>query len=239
MIVRIVIVLLVFALSLVGFVVATPFLAKNLSLEDLLPVGVASDITSQGYSLESVYYLKEHDLYTSLGWLFLVVAASASVTLIIFGQTVGKFEKVVLICAPLSIAIPISAVNYAHGDAFSTRSMQAIINLPIIFLSAVAALNLSKLTFKSEQAAVARQVILALVVMQGICIPAIYSLLWWLNFQNAISRSATKDLAPGWISAVSGLIAICFSIYKHFEDVKTKKKGDGTAREWQPFRPRR
>lgn len=204
----------------------------------ILPIGLMSELEAMGYRKDSIYYLKDHDVYTSLGWIALCVALASILTLILFHQWVPRIQKLVLVGGPLFLAIPLSAANYVSGDIFSSRSVQAVMNLPIVFLSAVAVWELAKVPTVSPAANIARLFALAMVVMQGISIPALYSILWWLNFQGGISLAATRDLSPGWISAAAGAVGLAFSVYKHLDDKRSKADGANKAKDWKPLRPR-
>ena len=136
----------------------------------------------------------------------------------------------------LLVLIPLSAANYAFGDAFSTRSVQALVNIPLAILGVLALFAIYDFELSSRTANVLRVFAAAFIAMQAVFIPLLYSLLWWLNFQNAISVAATSDLAPGWISAFAGLAGLVFGVFKYMQAQKSEDN-KAQRRIWLPGDP--
>ena len=218
---------LIFWSMWVGYVVVRPF----------IPIGVSGTITGMGYSQNSVFYLKDHDIYTSLGFVILSLAGGLASAMLVWNGSVPKKIGLVLMTLSLLVLLPMSAANYAGGDAFSTRSVQAIVNLPMVFFGVMATLSLYDLRLSSRMASILRLFAATFIVMQGILIPLFYSTLWWLNFQNAIALAATRELTPGWISALSGLAGFVFGICKF---LKEERVVDNAPKQtlWMPGDPK-
>ncbi len=185
-----------------------------------VPSGLASSIEGMSYSRESVFYKKDHDIYTSLGFVLLSLSGGLTASLLIWNGSVPKKISLALVVVSLMVLLPLSAANYEHNDAFSTRAVQALINIPLAVLGTVAVISLYDFHLVSRTANILRIFAAAFIIMQGILIPIIYSTLWWLNFQNAISLAATRDFTPGWISAISGLAGFAFGLFKFFNEEK-------------------
>jgi pimeloyl-ACP methyl ester carboxylesterase len=199
----------------------------------LLPIGLQSELSEMGFS-DSIYYLKDHDIYISLGWLLLGLSGGAAATLAAWDKSPPRISKLILIFTSLGSLIPLSVANYASFDLFGSRSAQAVMNIPIIFLGILAVYALYDIKAQSRSAEAVRTIATTFIVMQAIMVPALYSILWWLNFQNAISLAATRDLSPGWISALSGVFGFLFAVYKFFLYEKPEEVKEEQPKIWLP-----
>lgn len=220
----------------VGLVIWSAWVGYG-AVRSFIPTGVASSITGSGYPESSVFYLKDHDIYTSFGFVILSFAGGLAAALLVWNGSVPKKVSLAMIALSLLILLPLSAANYASEDAFSTRSIQALINIPMAFFGVIAVLSIYDFRLKSRVASILRLFAAAFIVMQGILIPLFYSTLWWLNFQNAISLAATRDIAPGWISALSGLAGFAFGIFKYLKEEK-ESVDEPERKLWLPGDPK-
>jgi hypothetical protein len=55
------------------------------------------------------------------------------------------------------------------------------------------------------------------IVFQAVLVPAVYAVLWLLNWQKAIELAHTRDLTPGWISLVATLGSLAVSTFRYYQ----------------------
>jgi hypothetical protein len=108
-----------------------------------------------------------------------------------------------------------SASNFAFGDALLNRKAQAFIDLILVTLGMIVLIELLKISPLSTRGVVLRAVIVFMVVLQAIALPGIYGLLWLLNWENAITTGQSKNLNPGWISAVAGCLSAFVAVLNY------------------------
>lgn len=112
----------------------------------------------------------------------------------------------------LAVALPLTLLNYEQGDILVSRMKQALVDVVIVFLSAVCALNLAAIKPASIPARVLQILTLFFIAFQGIFVPAIFAILWSLNWQRAISLADSRSFTPGWVSAAAAIGSLAMSI---------------------------
>lgn len=118
----------------------------------------------------------------------------------------------------LLVAIPLSLSNYWSFDQFVRRDVQALLNLVIAFCAIICLTHLHSAKPSSIATAVLRGFITFFIVMQAVLIPILYSVLWFLNWQKAISLSNTQNFSPGWVSGITSILALMFSIFQFWKN---------------------
>lgn len=197
------------------------------------PMDTIGGLLEQGYREADIYYLKDNDAFATVGFLILALAGGLTTATLILNGKIDQKMRVVLVYSALFVLVPLSAANFHSQDLFSSRSVQAAMNIPMILLGIFAIIYMFDLKLESREAQVLRIFALAIIVMQAVCLPAIYTVLWWLNYQNAISLSATEAFSPGWISSLSGVLGLVFGVYKFSRETSEKQKPK-KPRVWLP-----
>lgn len=188
------------------------------------PMDTVGGLVEQGYNESDIYYLKDNDALATIGFLVLAFAGGLVATILTLATKMKLRSRLAIVLVGLLLLVPLSAANFHSQDLFSSRSVQATINVPMILLGIFSLFYLYDLDLRTRETQILRVLVSAIIVMQAVCLPAIYTVLWWLNFQNAISLSATRDFSPGWISSISGVLGLAFGVYKFLRERSESKK---------------
>lgn len=180
-------------------------------------------------------YKRFGDVYTNFAVLGLSLAAGSAFALLAWPGTNAPWRVQAIFWILLALTLPLSVLNYWGRDSFVSRGTQALVDLVLVLLSTVAALNLARVAARETATVALRGIALFFIVFQGALIPALYATLWLLNWQSAISKADSDSFAPGWISAVCAVGSLCVSGAQY---VLAKKKQETESSAHRPFRPR-
>jgi hypothetical protein len=198
-------------IAITGCFIAWAFFSSNEAAHFLsFKTGLAS-----AFEDGDAVYKKFGDLYSSLSVFGLALAAGLSYALLVWERRPPQIRIQVVYWLLLLLVMPLSVLNYWSADTFVSRSQQVPFNVVMVFLSSVCSWHLTKIPSTSPAGLVLKSMTLFFVVFQGILIPAIYSLLWWLNWEKAISLADSRSLTPGWISTASSIGALAVSIAQY------------------------
>jgi hypothetical protein len=127
----------------------------------------------------------------------------------------------------LVVLMSMSTANFAYGDMLLNRKAQALIDLTLVVLGSIVLLIFSQIRPASITGAVLRGLIVFLIALEGVVLPGLFGLLWLLNWQQVISAGASRDLNPGWISAVAAILSAGIAFLNYRNSQKTlQKSGD-------------
>lgn len=179
-----------------------------------VPIGVLESDLPPG---DAVYRKHIGDLYTALSVAGLALCAGLSFALMVWDFGTRSWMGQAVFWVLLALAMPMAVLNYWGGDAFVSRTAQAGLNLVLMLLSIVCALQLFRVQTSTIAAEVLKGMALFFLLFQGAFLAAIYTVLWWLNWQGAISKAATESWSPGWITVVSAAASLFISVlqYRH------------------------
>lgn len=155
------------------------------------------------------------DPYVFLGLMGLLVAAGLSFALFMWDARPTQNRNKIIFALFLAAVLPVAILNYWQGDIFVSRSKQAFVDLVLVFLGSVTTINLAQLRFTSIPARVLQAMVLFFIAFQAVFIPSIFAILWWLNWQRAISLAQTRGFGPGWISLASGIASLVLSVLQY------------------------
>ncbi|MBV9874836.1 MAG: hypothetical protein JO025_08920 [Verrucomicrobia bacterium] len=160
-----------------------------------------------------IYRGKLGDLYVQFEWIGVLLAAGASFALFTL-EPVGKRKLAVAFYLFLLVLIlPLSAANYYPIELWTERLGQAIFDLVLVLLGLAAVQRLLAYKVSSRLGRITRGVAVFLLGAAAVIIPAIYSVIWFLN-AHALAKSVAQvhGARPSWISLVAGLVAAAFAI---------------------------
>jgi hypothetical protein len=178
---------------------------------------------------ELIYRGKLGDLCVRFEWIGVLLAAGASFALFTL-EPVGKRKlSVAFYLFLLFLILPLSAANYYPIELWTERLGQATFDLILVLLGLAAVQRLLDYKVSSILARIIRGVAVFLLGAAGVIIPAIYSVIWFLN-AGAVAKSAAQvhGARPSWISVVAGLVAAAFAILtaKHKSDAQSQPQLD-------------
>lgn len=112
----------------------------------------------------------------------------------------------------LAISLPISAVNFATGDAFIPAGLQLFLDLYLVFSGTAAPILLWHTRTESLAANIARALLGSVMLFAGILLPALYAFTW-------LAISLGYDLSIGaWFTPLSAGVAAAIGIYRTFAE---------------------
>jgi hypothetical protein len=160
-----------------------------------------------------IYRGKLGDLYVRFEWIGVLFAAGASFALFTL-EPVGKRKlSVAFFLFLLFLLLPLSVANYYTIELWTERFGQAIFDVVLVLLGLAAIQRLLAYRVLSILGRVTRGIAVFLLGACAVIIPAIYSIIWFLN-ADAVAKSAAQvhGARPSWISAVAGVVAAAFAI---------------------------
>lgn len=155
------------------------------------------------------------DRYAILAFIGVALAAGLSFTLLSWERRPRSLLLEGVYWVLLAAALPMTVVNYWGADTFVSRAQQVWLNLALCFLGVLCLTHLLRVRTSAGAATLLKGFVIFLLAFQAVLIPAIYSLLFWLNWQGAIDRSQTESFSPGWISAVASCGALVISVLQY------------------------
>jgi len=176
---------------------------------------------------ELIYRGRLGDLYVQFEWIGVVLAAGASFALFTL-EPVGKRKlSVAFYLFLLFLILPLSAANYYPIELWTERLGQAIFDLVLVLLGLAAVQRLLTYKVSSILGRTTRGVAIFLLGAAAVIIPAIYSVIWFLN-AGAVAKSVAQahGARPSWISLFAGLVAAGFAILtaKHNSDAPSQPR---------------
>jgi hypothetical protein len=172
----------------------------------------------------------ERDLFSSLSVVGLAVATALSVFLFFWNPRIKSKAITFVYFLFLSVLLCMSTANFAALDLLLNRRAQALIDLVLVVLGLITISILIRIEPQLSSQAIVRAVVIFLIALQGIALPAIYGLLWFLNWQNAITLSQSRNLnLASWISAIAAASSAAIAVLSYRSSKhKTPEKDDGS-----------
>ena len=168
-------------------------------------------------------YAKFGDIYDNFLYIGIALGAGLSLSFLFWNKQERQNKLIWIYVILLFILVPFSMANYISGDWFFDRWKQALVDLFICVLGLFVGIKLFKVQTMSTETTVLKALAIFFIFSQAILIPGIYCILWFLNFQNAISLAKTEDFNPSWISSLSGIGGLIISILNYRLSVKKEK----------------
>jgi hypothetical protein len=160
-----------------------------------------------------IYRGKLGDLYVQFAWLGLILATGVSFALFTF-EPVGKRKlSVIFYGILLVLLLPLSVANYYTIDFWTERVRQAIFDAFLVLLGVVAIQRLLTYQVTSVLGGITRGLTIFLLGVSAVVIPAIYSVIWFLNASEVAKNAAQAEgFQPGWISGVAAIASAAFAL---------------------------
>jgi hypothetical protein len=169
----------------------------------------------------------DRETYQHLAILGLGMAAALSAVFCLWDRRPSKKAITISYFLFLVVLMSMSTANFAYGDMLLNRKAQALIDLTLVVLGSIVLLIFSQIRPASITGAVLRGLIVFLIALEGVVLPGLFGLLWLLNWQQVISAGASRDLNPGWISAVAAILSAGIAFLNYRNSQKTlQKSGD-------------
>ena len=160
-----------------------------------------------------IYRGKLGDLYVRYDWLGLILAAGASFALFTL-EPVGKRRlSVAFYMLYLFLLLPLSVANYCTIDFWTERYRQGFFDVALVLLGVAAIQRLLAYQVLSILGRIIRGFTVFLLGTAAVIIPAIYSVIWFLN-AGALAKSAAQvhGARPSWISGVAAIVSAAFAV---------------------------
>ncbi len=170
----------------------------------------------------------DRDLFVSSSVAGLAISTSLSLLFCFWNRAVASRARLVAYFAFLAVLVSMSTANFAAGDMLLNRKAQALIDLVLVLLGCIVIAQLLDLRPKSQAACILRGLIVFLIVLQGVAIPGIYGLLWFLNWQRAIDAGQSRNVNPGWISAAASALSATVSLLTYRRSAQPQAAADTT-----------
>lgn len=166
----------------------------------------------------------DRDLFLSLSAVGLALATALSLVMCFWSRPVQQKAITLTYLFFLIVLVSISTANFAALDALLNRKAQAFIDLVLVIVASVTMTALIHLKPSSPSGIVTRAIVVFLLTLQGIALPAIYGLLWLLNWENALTATQTRSFNPSWISALAAVASAVTATlnYQHTKQEATK-----------------
>jgi hypothetical protein len=159
-----------------------------------------------------VYRGKLGDLYVRFEWIGLLLVAVASFALFTLAPVGKRKLSVALYLFLLFLLLPLSAANYYPIELWTERLGQAIFDVVLVLLGLAAIQRLLAYRVLSILGRITRGVAVFLLGACAVIIPAIYSIIWFLN-AGAVAKSAQAHGArPSWISVTAAIVSAAFAV---------------------------
>jgi hypothetical protein len=175
-------------------------------------LGVAHHLIPPGVPGQNLNTSQDRDTYLSVAFVGFGVAFALSVVYCLWDRTITKKAMIFSYFAFLIVLMSASTANFAMGDMLLNRKAQAFIDLVLVILGLIVVIELLHIRPTSTTGVVLRAVVVFLIVMQAVALPGIYGVLWFLNWQNAISNGQSRNFNPGWISAIASAVSLVVAI---------------------------
>jgi hypothetical protein len=180
-------------------------------------------------------YKKFGDWYSQFSVMGMSLSAGVAAVFMLWPSQKAQWPSTATFWTLLAFAMPLTIINYWERDTYASRGNQAMVDLILVLLSAIAAKSLVRVQARSDAAVVLRSLSLYFLVFQGVLMPATFGLLWWLNWQSAITKTQSESITPGWISAMCAIGSFAISTAQY---VMAKRKQDAEEIVHRPFRRR-
>jgi hypothetical protein len=182
-----------------------------------IAAGYAMELFRHVHDVASVFgtkaiYKSFGDEYVALGRLGLCIAVGLSFVAIFWDARPTSKRLNAIFWIFLALLLPLAFLNYTSEDIFVSRPKQASIDILIVFLGLVSLFSLCSLELTSVPARALQILAIFFIAFQGVFVPAIFAILWLLNWERAISLAQTKGFSIGWVSAVASLGSLTVSV---------------------------
>jgi hypothetical protein len=206
--------------TLILLITGAPFLnipilrdiARWLIMGGLWLLGAAHQLIPPGEPGQNLNTSLDRDAYLTLSFFGFGIAIALSVVYCLWNRTITKKAIIFSYFAFLIVLMSASTANFAMGDILLNRKAQALIDLFLVILGLIVVVELLQIRPTSTTGIVLRTVVVFLIVLQSITLPGIYGLLWFLNWQKAITIGQSRGLNPGWISAIASVSSAVIAI---------------------------
>ena len=160
-------------------------------------------------------YKKFGDIYTAFSVVGLSLVAGLSFAVIFWERRPPQHRIQIIYWSLLVVIVPLSFLNFWSSDTFVSRKQQAVLDLAQSFLSCICLLGLVALQLKSTEARVLRAFAVFLLAAQGVFIPGLFAIVWFLNWEGAISLATSRDISPGWITLAATFASLAVSALQY------------------------
>lgn len=142
----------------------------------------------------------------------LIIAAGGSAALLVLVPKAGFRRRALIYCLFLAVVLPATWYNYGQRDVVLRPSLQAGLNVSLMFLSTTIALWLSKAPAAEIDVRVLKGLSLACILLGGVFVPGLFTVVWLLVTAGALtleqSRQVTFQHITGLASVVSAVLAV-------------------------------
>lgn len=166
-------------------------------------------VPSEAENEPIIHMQQSIDDYAALSMVHLALAAAISFVILFWEKRPGRRSAQAVYALLLSFTLPLSALNFASGDYYIPRSQQFLIDLILVVLGTICVQAWRQIRFKAIAERIVHSLVLFILVAQAIALPAIYAMIWWLEWQG-LGVPITLD--SGWVSALAAVVALAVSI---------------------------
>jgi hypothetical protein len=150
----------------------------------------------------------------------LLLAGGGAAALMILVPRTSFRHRSWIYFAFLAIVLPATWYNYSQREVVLRASIQAGLNLVLIFLSATTALWLSRAQSRVPDATVLKYISLALLLFGGVFVPSLFSLIWLLYSAGVLTEPQTKEISLGQITGMASIASVVIAWLNYSRDRK-------------------
>lgn len=169
-------------------------------------------------------YKKFGDIYTAFSVVGIALSVGISFTVIAWERRPPRNRVHIIYWMLLAVVLPLSVLNFWSGDTFVSRGQQVWFNLAQCALASLCLISLLSLSVQSAEANVLRAVAVFFLAAQGVFVPALFSVLWLANWQDALSLAQSRDVSPGWVTLISTLTSLALAILNYRTSILKSKR---------------
>ncbi|ALJ01707.1 hypothetical protein DC20_21910 (plasmid) [Rufibacter tibetensis] len=167
-------------------------------------------LSKAGGPRPDTYDVSAHNYYLFFG-VALVLVTGGSAALIVLVPKSNFTHRAWIYFAFLVVILPATFYNYRQGDVVLDASLQAGLNLVLIFLATTIAIWLSYAPAPALDTKVLKYITLMLLLLAGVFVPTIFSVIWLFYKAGLLSLDKSREISfqsiTGLASVASALIA--------------------------------
>jgi hypothetical protein len=208
---RVLVVLIGLAIILVGFFPIVLIGAAQVSI--LNKIAPPLEIL-KGY--DETHWAVTHRIAVILvSFISLMLALGISFVFFFWDRRLTKTSRYVIYFSLFIVMAGASMASFAMDDIMYGNSVQAGIDLVLIFIGSVLVLMLVDIKPRSKEGKVLQAMALLMITGFAVVLPAQYAIIWALNQLGAITLTQSKQIGIMWLGGIAGAISSLVAILNY------------------------
>lgn len=148
----------------------------------------------------------------------LIVAAGGSTALVVLVPQRSFRRRALIYCLFLAVILPATWYNFGQGDVVLRASLQAALNIGLIFLSLTIALWLTKAPAAELDVRVLKGLFLACLLLGGVFVPGLFTIVWALTTAGALTIEQSRQVTFQYITGLASIMSTVLAILNYVRD---------------------